>query len=225
MVRLVTLFTTLAGMSAVMCAPTDGVSITVKNNCGNSIQVNQLTNDQSSASKSSILSAGSSTVLNVGSTWGGRIWAREGCTGDSDCQVGAPASLAEFLMGGSQGKDYYDVSFVDGFNLPIQISTDSGAASGSECGAPICSTLPTCPEELQYKDSNGNVVACKSACSAFGTDEYCCTGSYGRGVCTANKYSIQVKDACPDVYSYANDDSSSMYACQSTDYTVTFCPA
>lgn len=225
MVRLVTLFTTLAGMSAVMCAPTDGVSITVKNNCDQSIQVNQLTNQNASPDKSSIVAAGSSTSINVASTWGGRIWARGSCTGDSDCQVGAPASLAEFLMGGAAGKDYYDVSFVDGFNLPIQISTDSGSGSGAECGSPTCSALPTCADELQYKDSTGNVVACKSACSAFGTDEYCCTGSYGRGVCAASKYSLQIKSACPDVYSYANDDSTSMYACQSTGYTVTFCPA
>ncbi|KAI7893409.1 thaumatin [Mucor mucedo] len=225
MVRFVTLLTTLAGMSAVMCAPTDGVSITVKNNCANSIQVNQLTNEQATSDKSSVVSAGDSTTINVGSTWGGRIWAREGCSGDSDCQVGAPASLAEFLMGGALGKDYYDVSFVDGFNLPIQISANSGSGSGAECGSPTCATLPTCDGELEYKDSNGKAVACKSACSAFSTDEYCCTGSFGRGVCDANKYSIEIKNACPDVYSYANDDSSSMYACQSTDYTVTFCPA
>lgn len=225
MVRLTTtLLTTLAGMSMVFGAPTDSVSITVKNNCKKTIQVNQLTNDQASSGKSSNLAAGSSTTISVASNWGGRIWAREGCSGSSDCQPGVAASLAEFLMSGAAGKDYYDVSFVDGFNLPISIAPKSGTASGYECGAPACNDLPTCPSELQEKDSNGNVVGCKSACLAFGTAEYCCTGANGgRGDCTTNKYATAFKSACPNVYTYAHDDSTSMYACQTTGYTVTFC--
>ncbi|GAA5815731.1 hypothetical protein MFLAVUS_009245 [Mucor flavus] len=224
MVNIITILSTLAGMSAVMCAPTNSVPITVKNNCKSSVQLNQLTNEQSYGTTSD-LAAGSSTTINVAPTWGGRIWAREGCSGSADCHSGAPASLAEFLMGGAAGKDYYDVSFVDGYNLPISISTNSGSEDGYECGAPACSGLPDCPKELQETDSDGKVIGCKSACSAFSTDEYCCTGTYGRGVCDANKYSLKVKAACPNVYTYANDDSTSMYACQSTGYTVTFCPA
>jgi hypothetical protein len=30
-----------------------------------------------------------------------------------------PVTLAQFTMGGSGGKDLYDVSLVDGFNLPM----------------------------------------------------------------------------------------------------------
>ncbi|EIE75508.1 hypothetical protein G6F46_005373 [Rhizopus delemar] len=201
------------------------VTITVKNSCSNSIQVNQLTNG-GGAGKSTSVSAGGSTKVSVPSNWGGRIWAREGCDGGSDCQSGSPSSLAEFLLSGANGKDYYDVSFVDGFNLPISISPNGGSSDGKyECGSPACSSLPECPEDLQDKDSNGKVIGCKSACSAYGTDEYCCTGdSEARGTCKASKYSIPVKNACPDVYSYAYDDNTSMYACSPSDgYTVTFC--
>lgn len=227
MVRLTAaLLSTLAGMSAVLAAPTDSVVITVKNNCGKSIQLNQLTNDNPTSGKSVDLAAGSSTSISVASNWGGRLWAREDCSGSTDCHANAPASLAEFLMNGAAGKDYYDVSFVDGFNLPISIAPNSGTADGYECGAPACSALPTCAEELQEKDSNGNVIGCKSACAAFGTAEYCCTGAFaGRGACVSNKFAAAVKSSCPNVYTYAHDDSTSMYACQSTGYTVTFCPA
>ncbi|KAI9268727.1 thaumatin [Sporodiniella umbellata] len=210
-----------------MAAPTTSsgsISITVKNSCSNSIQVNQLTNG-GGAGKSSALSAGGSTTINVDSNWGGRIWAREGCNGGSDCQSGSPASLAEFLMSGSGGKDYYDVSFVDGYNLPISIAPNGGKVEGEyECGTPSCSSLPQCPEELQDK-RDGKVVGCKSACSAFGTGEYCCTGeAEARGACKASKFSAPVKEACPNVYTFAQDDSTSMYACSpSNGYTVTFC--
>ncbi|KAI8055603.1 thaumatin [Gilbertella persicaria] len=225
MVKFVTLLAALAGMSAsVMAAPTSGtnagVTITVKNSCSKSIQVNQLTNDASDQ-KATSLAAGSSTQINVPSNWGGRIWAREGCSGSSDCNPGAPASLAELLFKGAAGKDYYDVSFVDGYNLPISISPNSGKADGYECGVPACSSLPDCPSELQDKDSNGNVIGCKSACAAFGTGEYCCTGDASeRGKCAASKYSIPVKESCPDVYTYAYDDSTSMFSCSSSGYNL-----
>lgn len=225
MVKLITLISALAGMStAVLAAPTSGVTITVKNSCSKSIQVNQLTNTVGNA-KSTTLAAGSSTSINVDSTWGGRIWAREGCSGSTDCDGSAPASLAEFLLSGAAGKDYYDVSFVDGFNLPISIAPNSGTANGYDCGAPACSSLPSCPSELQEKDASGNVIACKSACAAYGTDEYCCTGSYaGRGDCGTNSFATAVKAACPNVYTYPHDDSTSMYACSpASGYTVTFC--
>ncbi|KAG2192562.1 hypothetical protein INT46_002694 [Mucor plumbeus] len=225
MVKLITLISALAGMSAaVLAAPTSSVTITVKNSCSKPIQVNQLTNTVGNA-KSNTVAAGSSTSVNVDSTWGGRIWAREGCSGSSDCQAGAPASLAEFLLSGAAGKDYYDVSFVDGFNLPISISSNSGTPNGYDCGSPACSSLPDCPSEFQQKDGSGNVIACKSACAAYGTDEYCCVGSAaGRGECTSNKFATSVKAVCPDVYTYAFDDSTSMYACSpGSGYTVTFC--
>ncbi|KAI8993418.1 thaumatin [Pilobolus umbonatus] len=219
---LIAAFFTLA-YAGVMAAPTDDVPITVKNNCGNNLQIYQLTNDKNDL-LSLKLDAGSSTVMHVPKYWGGRIWARDGCSEGADCQPGAAASLAEFLISGSMGKDYYDVSFVDGYNLPISIAPNDGDVNGYECGAPACSILPDCPKELQETDANGNVIGCRSACAAFGTDEYCCTGEYGRGLCGTNVFAVAVKSACPDVYSYAHDDSTSMYACQNTGYTVTFCP-
>lgn len=211
MVRLVTLITALAGMSSIVyCAPTDSVTITVKNTCSFDLQVNQLTNDVSTGTSRS-LAAGGSTSISVPSTWGGRIWARKGCSGDSDCRSGDPASLAEFLLSGAAGLDYYDISFVDGFNLPMEISPNSGTPNGFDCGVPTCTSLPECPSDLQVKDSDGNMIACKSSCTASGD-------------CLANEITKAVKAACPNVYTFPTDDPTSMYACApGSGYTVTFC--
>jgi hypothetical protein len=78
----------------------------------------------------------------VSGTWSGRIWARTGCTFDANgigpCEVGdcgnklqcngaggvPPVSLAEFTIG---DKDFYDVSFVDGLNVPVQVSNQTSS--------------------------------------------------------------------------------------------------
>lgn len=92
------------------------------------------------------LESGNTVDLYVGSTWKGRVWGRTNCsfndegtgsassnggraclTGDCgavlDCSSSGevPATLAEFtLAGGETGmQTFYDISLVDGYNLPI----------------------------------------------------------------------------------------------------------
>ncbi|KAI2627248.1 thaumatin family protein [Xylaria nigripes] len=85
------------------------------------------------------LGPGKSKNLTVGPTWAGRVWGRTNCTVGGDtatCQTGdcmgklncvyggdAPATLAEFnLAGGATGQQtFYDISLVDGYNLPLGI--------------------------------------------------------------------------------------------------------
>lgn len=194
-----------------------GVTVTVQNNCGQTLQVNKLTNGAGAGTESQKVASGSSYDFQVPSDWSGRFW---GCkSGDPNCQdYGSAVSLAEFLFKGYGGSDYYDISFVDGFNLPLSISPNGG--SGGSCGSPICTSLPQCPQELQAE--NG---ACKSACAAFNSPEYCCTGAYNSPqTCKASQYAKDFKAACPDAYSYAYDDATSTFGCQSDHYTVTFCP-
>ncbi|KAG8892020.1 hypothetical protein FRC00_012797, partial [Tulasnella sp. 408] len=91
---------------------------------------------------------GSSVSFAVPDTWtSGRIWARTDCDfttnpGPTSCVTGGcngglfcdattgtgvpPASLAEFTLGASDGNDWYDVSLVDGFNVPVTITNDQG---------------------------------------------------------------------------------------------------
>ena len=197
------------------------VKVTVKNSCSNNLKVYKLTNgggDQESQD----VSAGSSHDFQVSSDWSGRFW---GCKDGGDCgSYGSAVSLAEFLFKGYEGSDFYDISFVDGFNLPLSIKPEGqsggGGGDGYNCGSPTCSSLPSCPDEL--KGDNG---ACKSACAAFGSEEYCCTGEYNSAdKCKASKYADQFKSGCSDAYSYAYDDAKSTFGCKADKYTVTFCP-
>ncbi|BFG42298.1 hypothetical protein CerSpe_285720 [Prunus speciosa] len=171
--------------------------------------------------------------------WSGRFWARTGCSFDGsgsgscttgDCGSGQvecngagaapPATLAEFTLG-TGGQDFYDVSLVDGYNLPVFVE---GTGGSGQCASTGCSTdlNRMCPSELRVGDGD----ACKSACEAFGTPEYCCSGAYATpATCSPSVYSQMFKAACPKSYSYAYDDATSTFTCTGADYTVTFCPS
>ncbi|KAK1372982.1 thaumatin-like protein 1 [Heracleum sosnowskyi] len=185
----------------------------------------------------------SSRSLQAPTGWSGRFWGRSGCkfngTGPGSCSTadcgsgqvecngaGAapPATLAEFTLGsGSQGsQDFYDVSLVDGYNLPMIVEA-SGGSSGM-CAATGCvmDLNKYCPDEL--KVSNGD--ACKSACEAFGKPEYCCSGAHNTpDTCKPSVYAALFKMACPRAYSYAYDDQTSTFTCTGADYTITLCPS
>ncbi|KAA8546094.1 hypothetical protein F0562_020455 [Nyssa sinensis] len=171
--------------------------------------------------------------------WSGRFWGRTGCNFDGsgsgscvtgDCGSGQaecngagaapPATLAEFTLG-TGGQDFYDVSLVDGYNLPmiVEVSGGSGMCASTGC---VTDLNRQCPAELRVGDGE----ACKSACEAFGTPEYCCSGAYGSpATCRPSAYSEMFKSACPRSYSYAYDDPTSTFTCTGADYTVTFCPS
>lgn len=183
--------------------------------------------------------------LNAPIGWGGRFWARTHCSKDSagkftcltgDCGSGEvvcngaggapPTTLVEFTLQGDGGKDFYDVSLVDGFNVPVSVTAQvgsRGACSSTACPADINSG---CPPELSVKASDGSVVGCKSACDAFNTDQFCCRGAYGSAeTCPPTNYSEIFKKQCPQAYSYAFDDKSSTFTCiGATGYQITFCP-
>ncbi|KAF8188170.1 thaumatin [Mycena galopus ATCC 62051] len=145
-----------------------------------------------------------------------------------------PATLAEFNLNAG-GTDFYDVSLVDGYNLPMRIDNNVG------CGIPSCPVDlgPDCPTLLIGPfDSTGFPVGCKSAClvDALNGDAAnspnCCSGQYDtEATCPSSgvtDYSY-FKDNCPDSYAYAYDESSgtALWTCDAAleaVYTITFCP-
>ncbi|KAK3006841.1 hypothetical protein RJ639_016574 [Escallonia herrerae] len=144
-----------------------------------------------------------------------------GCGGSIKCTgLGAPpASIAEFSLG---QLDFYDVSLVDGFNLPVVVTPINGKGNCSVAGCDQ-DLRSTCPSELAAK-SDGKTIACRSACNVFNTDEYCCRGMYSNPVtCVPTNYSSTFKASCPTAYSYAYDDPTSILTCSTSDYVVTFC--
>ncbi|KAF8630526.1 hypothetical protein AX17_005403, partial [Amanita inopinata Kibby_2008] len=98
--------------------------------------------------------ANTHVTFTVPDNWGGRIWGRRACdfssgSGPDSCVDGGcnggllctgtgvpPATLAEFTLSGSNNLDNYDVSIVDGANLPMRINNSVG------CG------IPSCPVDL-----------------------------------------------------------------------------
>jgi len=191
------------------------------------------------------LQPGESNALAVPPKWSGRLWGRTLCSQDStgkfscvtadcasstvECNGGnaqPPATLAEFTLNGANGLDFFDVSLVDGYNLPMMIEPH-GATGGGNCMTTGCMVdlNAACPTELKVM-SSGAGVACKSACEAFGDPQYCCSGAYASpATCKPSSYSQFFKSACPRAYSYAYDDGTSTFTCDSADYTITFCPA
>jgi hypothetical protein len=159
-----------------------------------------------------------------------RFWARTGCnftasnnnaaclTGDCEGQLACkgsigspPATLLEVSLNKDPSKgSSYDVSLVDGYNLPVAVSVAGKGSAGSK------DVNAACPPELQVTAAGGTVVACKSACLAFGHDAFCCRASV---------YSRLFKDACPAYYSYAYDTTAATGSgCYAPEYMITFCP-
>ncbi|KAL1557167.1 pathogenesis-related thaumatin-like protein 3.5 [Salvia divinorum] len=137
-----------------------------------------------------------------------------------------PVSLAEFTIGsGAAGKDFYDVSLVDGYNVGISVQASGGTGDCQSAGC-VSDVNANCPKELQVVDGAGAVVACRSACAAFETPEFCCTGAHATSAtCGPTSYSDIFKSACPTAYSYAYDDLSSTCTCTASDYLIMFCPS
>ncbi|KAJ3667166.1 hypothetical protein Zmor_002567 [Zophobas morio] len=193
------------------------------------------------------LPAGQKVSVQAPENWGGHFWGRTGCNpGTKHCDTGdcgnklecngaggaPPVTLVEITLKGAGGKDYYDVSLVDGFNIVASIEPIGGQGDGSQysCKKDACSNhdiINQCPDPLKLKNGQGTVIACKSACNAFNTDQYCCRGAYGTpDKCKSSTWPVNYpkffKDRCPDAYSYAYDDHKSLFTCKAETYLITF---
>uniref|UniRef100_A0A7N0TPQ4 Thaumatin-like protein n=1 Tax=Kalanchoe fedtschenkoi TaxID=63787 RepID=A0A7N0TPQ4_KALFE len=220
-----------------------GAVFTLQNHCSFTVWPGTLTGSGAAISDSSLaLAPGASAKLQAPPTWSGRIWARTGCKFDAagtgscstgDCPGGIqctgggqpPVTLAEFTLGSTtSSNDFYDVSLVDGYNVGMRIKTAGGGTGDCRSAGCVADLNKSCPKELQVV-AGGSVVACKSACEAFNTAEYCCTGEHSTPqTCPPTRYSEVFKAACPTAYSYAYDDLTSTRTCAGSDYLITFCP-
>ncbi|WRT66204.1 uncharacterized protein IL334_003157 [Kwoniella shivajii] len=239
----------------------DSRQITVKNSCKSTIWPGLHSGDnktQPFEARGWELGPKQEDTFPVPDDWtSGRIWARTGCTinelglfvcltgncgngsaTDSICHVSndPPATLAEFTLS-PNGSDNYDISLVDGFNVPLNIYN-----SDPKCTSPICegNINKYCPSVLKTGlDTNGINLGCMTPCNAgFGDELYgnraCCTGAYGNDSmlcesCGMDYYDL-FKDNCNQAYAYAYDEKSgTLFQCDSTptsmpNYTIEFCP-
>mgnify|MGYP002619552579 CR=1 FL=1 len=142
---------------------------------------------------------------------GGRVWGGTGCNdevciGDGNAGRG---SLVQLMLS-AEGTDVYDVSLVDGFNVPlgmVPIATAGGA--GEPCRAASCAAdlLVVCPEALQRFDDDGAIAWCASPCEG-------CSDCEGCGLW---------KSLCPDAITFFGD-SGARSCGQRPDYDIVFCP-
>ncbi|KAL3734275.1 hypothetical protein ACJRO7_023600 [Eucalyptus globulus] len=230
----------------------DATTFTLVNKCEYTVWPGVLANaDEPPLSTTGFpLQKGESRSLAAPAGWGGRFWARTRCAQDpaagelscltGDCGSGQlecggrgaapPTTLAEFKLDGDGGLDFFDVSLVDGFNLPMLVAPQGGKGGRGNCTSVGCTgdLNAACPSELRVAAGGGGsgVAACKSACDAFRRPQYCCSGAYGSPqACKPTPYSEAFKSACPQAYSYAYDDATSTFTCAGADYVITFCPS
>ncbi|XP_034205554.1 thaumatin-like protein isoform X2 [Prunus dulcis] len=169
---------------------TDGTQLIIVNNCKESIWPGILGTAGYPTPQSGgfHLHSGEQQVLDVPENWSGRLWGRQGCcfdeqTGKGSCQTGdcagllqcrglggvPPATLVEMTLGTSKSDlHYYDVSLVDGFNVPVSMRPIGGRMG---CGVAACEAdLNVCCPSALVVMKQGKVVGCKSACLAANSD-------------------------------------------------------
>lgn len=220
-----------------------GIQLIIVNNCKQSIWPGILGSAGHDSPKNGGFSlySGEEVFLDLPDMWSGRIWARQGCCfdqhGKGTCQTGdcagllhcmgtggqPPATVVEMTLGTPQNPmHFYDVSLVDGFNLPVSM----GPVGGVGCGLASCEAdLNVCCPATLAVQRDGNVVGCKSACLATKNPRYCCTGEFAnRASCRPTIFSNLFKAICPQAYSYAFDESTGLKKCRASRYVITFCP-
>ena len=215
--------------------------ITIKNNCSYTVYPGIYPASYSNGGWQ--MNPGASVTFSLSDPWTGRIWGRIGCDGSSPaiCETGQcggtglqcagttgvkGTSLVELNLDyqPSYTTDDYDVSYVDGMDNPIGLTL-----SNSSCVQPsTCSSIvSSCPSGL------GNGPDCMSPCTAYNTDEFCCTGGDNTpATCLESTwpsndqaYVNDIHNACPNDYAWPYDDGIGNHTCPTgTSYTMTFCP-
>jgi len=194
------------------------------------------------------LPAGGGTSFTVPAGWNARLWGRTGChfgSGGGGCRTGdcdgryqckgwgeIPATLAEYNLDSFAGLDFYDVSMVDGSNLPMYIRVIHGKADRSVnangCLEPgVCTSEVRCPKALRVPRGSAHPDGCISPCARFGTDRYCCRGKFAAHCNPARTWPVDYakvfKRAEPFAYSWSGDDATSVFTCSDgCDYEVVF---
>jgi hypothetical protein len=196
------------------------------------------------------LKPGAEVSFQVPHDWNSRLWGRTGCHfgssgGEGGCRTGdcdgryqcrgwgtIPATLGEFNFDAYKGLDFYDISMVDGSNLPMYATPSGGEAERKVdtegcLTAKLCTTEVHCPAALRVPRHGGPEVGCISPCARFGTNRYCCRGPFAEGCSPAKTWPVDYakvfKRAEPYAYSWSGDDPTSVFTCKgSCDYRITF---
>ncbi|KAJ8977873.1 hypothetical protein NQ317_014267 [Molorchus minor] len=175
-------------------------------------------------------------TLDANDDWSGHFWARTWCNEDNNhCLTGdcgnkiscssadftPPVTTVELSFGET---DQYYISLASGFNILAEIYPVDG---NGDCSSASCQSRinKDCPDALKVDTEHG-VLACKSACVAFDTDEYCCRNDYAsadscRSDSWPNSYGTFFGDRCPNA-NLSPYDSHATYTCRADTYEINF---
>uniref|UniRef100_A0A183BMV7 VWFD domain-containing protein n=1 Tax=Globodera pallida TaxID=36090 RepID=A0A183BMV7_GLOPA len=185
------------------------------------------------------LTAGATETKNVPKVSSAqRLWANTDCDKPNNplCSLSAampPISLFEWTFD-ADGKQTYDVSYVDGANVPISVQVPNcpSVTYDSKLGNSLDQLADAVPDAMKMVDSNGRKRV-KSVCLAYGTDSVCCRNAHDQPeTCgpTHDWTSDQIagynamRAAFPTSYSYAYDDRIATEVCWSgTSFRIGFC--
>ncbi|KAF3555539.1 hypothetical protein F2Q69_00017953 [Brassica cretica] len=223
-------------------------SFTVENKCDYTVWPATFNYQGSVDTTGFILEKGETRTINTTSSWIGNLWGRTLCStnstgyfscitgdcgsGDMECSNAGepPATLAEFNLANDGGNDYYDVSVINGYNLPVLVTPENGTCESIGC---VVDIKKTCPTDLWINRTDirsNDPYACRTSCQKNQTRELCCVGLYQEvGVppqeCKRTIYSETFNRECPGAYSYAYDSNSSTFTCPySSNFVIQFCP-
>ncbi|KAM7511336.1 LOW QUALITY PROTEIN: hypothetical protein LguiB_010211 [Lonicera macranthoides] len=99
--------------------------------------------------------------------------------------------------------DYYRLSVAHGYNLLMLIAPQHGTGFFCLNTGCILDLNEACSSKLKMMSSGGDEMACKSACDAFGDDQYYCNGTYiTPSKCKPPNHSELFQKACPRAESY-----------------------
>lgn len=232
-------------------------NFTIENKCEYPIWPASYTYQGSLETNAFHLDKGVTRTIKATSSWVGQFWGRTLCSTNSsgffscetgDCGTGeiecskivvstittaTSATLAEFNLAATpdDGEDYYDVSVINGYNLPLRVTPENEKCKSIKCGVEL---NKTCPLELWLNNSDtgtNDPFGCMTSCQQNQLPELCCVGLYvddkdvkAPGNCTRTIYSKTFNQACPDAYSYAYDNN--YFTCPgSSNFVITFCPS
>ncbi|MBC8071643.1 MAG: hypothetical protein IAG13_25180 [Deltaproteobacteria bacterium] len=185
-------------------------------------------------------------AIGVHAIAGGRAYGRTDCV-DQLCTSdgGAGRGTLVQLALPADGIDTYDVSLVDGFNLPMAMAPvgfdprdlPAGVCRAASCAADL---RVACGEGLARTNDDGDIAWCESICRACGACEACddcsdpaapaCTpcGATASTCCSetrcaSNAYTELWKSLCPDAITYSGEGTA--FTCdRRSDFDIVFCP-
>ncbi|CAM6098613.1 unnamed protein product [Calypogeia fissa] len=166
-------------------------------------------NETPGSTQQRYLPRNSAMDLGLPNPWtGGLMWASP--HGNSDA---GQCTQLEFNIG-AEGRDYYDISLVNAYNVPAMINptylANGDYRNDHECGTIMCS-IP----DLSAMCQNGNYYQ--------GPDGACINRDGPTGGPTPG--TELVKQLCPNVYPSCNENAGVVFACNTgSNYDAIWCP-